>query len=242
MGLRSFFTDSRAHLAGHPARLAIVGGSLVAGLAMGMPAQRAAYDYTWRDARFCDDCHVHDYANEAYDRSVHAGVTTCHDCHRVPIRHYPRNLWLMVTNPPQSADDIHPPDVESVVCGQCHLAAEEHEPLTGPMPDSVRERVVKVDDTPLHKLHLEAKARTPGRAQGGSEAPDGGDSAHPGRDGITCMDCHGADNNRAHRFAATTENCVACHEDLSRGTHTMSRLDCTGCHFEGFVGDRGPTK
>ncbi|MBW1881523.1 MAG: NapC/NirT family cytochrome c, partial [Deltaproteobacteria bacterium] len=123
--------DLLLFLAGSPLRTLLVVVSLLAGALTGVPVANSAFNYTWRGADFCDDCHVHDYANTAYARSVHVGVTTCHDCHKVPIRHYPRNLYVTFLRRPQGPEDIHTPDVESVLCDACH-SAESEEGLTGP--------------------------------------------------------------------------------------------------------------
>ena len=222
--------------------------ALGAGLVAGFPLGERIYRYQWADARFCNDCHVHDYANEAWERSAHGEVTTCHDCHRVPIRHYPRNLWVTITDPPQSPDDIHRPDIPIVVCEQCHSekGAEAH--LSGPMSHELQKAVVKIDDSPMHRLHLDAEERDPGAFRGSRPDAHEDDSAHEGdsagaHDGghgaepqsaITCMDCHGAESNRAHHFQSTSEGCAECHsahgDELGAGG-----IACRQCHGAGFL-------
>ena len=227
----------------------MVVASLLVGLVLGWFPAQAGFDYAWRDPRMCDDCHVHDYANEAYERSVHAGLTTCHDCHRVPISHYPRNLVLTPMSTGEELDVA--PHVASVVCSACHLEGEGHD-LSGPMTPEVLHRIVKVDQSPLHKLHMEAETRDPGtgrgsthHGEGGAEeeeaeheaSPEGGNGHHGEEEhAIGCMDCHGATTNRAHRFEATRENCLACHEGISESAGRLSELQCQECHFQGFVG------
>lgn len=240
----TWLADTRAWLGEHPARAAVVAGALAAGGVAGVPVEEKAFDYVWRDPSFCDDCHVHDYANRAYDASVHAGLTTCHDCHLVPISHYPRNLWGALFARPQGPEDIHRPEVASVICTQCHSAETDDAPLTGPMPDAVRARVVKVDASPLHRVHLESKERRPSTSRGGSEPPARADAGTlvapfdaPSWDAgaIGCIDCHGSDPNRAHQFTATRDNCLACHGDLQVHTGRLADLDCRQCHLSGFV-------
>ncbi len=241
----------------------ILGASLVgllAGGAAGVPVNHDVYTYMWRDDRFCNDCHVHDYANEAYDRSLHAKVATCHDCHLVPIRHYPRNLWLTLFDPPQGPEDIHPPAVESVLCAACHSAELAEHPLTGPMPDALRAQVVKIDHSTLHRKHLESDTRRPHPGQGGKadtvDEDAGAPSAHGGHAAeraswdkgvIRCVDCHGSEDNRAHHFPAERGNCVHCHDDPvftadmadgdAAAPHGLSSLECRECHFSGFMGE-----
>ncbi len=234
-----------------PSRAAAVAACLLIGSIAGIAPGNVAFYYTWADYRFCDDCHVHDYANEAYARSVHYGLTTCHDCHRVAIRHYPINLYLTLRYGAMTPDEMHPPTVESVVCEQCHWAKQHHE-LTGPMSEEVRKRIVKVDDSPLHMLHLGSETREPGRYLGGEEGAEehhggghglfpfgGGEHELPDWDAgvIGCADCHGSEENRAHSFRATRANCVECHSEMETGSGRLKNVSCQECHFWGFASD-----
>lgn len=251
----SYLFDTVRFVGSSPARVLLVLVAFSAGAVAGYPVEEKAFDYMWADYRFCDDCHVHDYANEAYERSVHFGLTTCHDCHLVPIRHYPWNLYRKIFDPPQTEADITRPHVSTLICTRCHSAEADDEPLTGPMPESIRQRVVKIDHSPLHKAHLGSKKRTPGAYQGGKENPeadheikeraahsvDGHGTIRPSWDAgeIMCMDCHGSVNNRAHRFEATRDNCLACHEGVKMPDPRLSQLECRECHYEGFIGEPG---
>jgi hypothetical protein len=205
-----------------------------AGSITGMPLGEKVFEYQWRDARFCDDCHTHDYANQGWARSVHYGLTTCHDCHRVPISHYPKNLWITLTRKPDSQADIPMPDIQVVVCEQCHSEAGAHEELTGPMKDALREQVVKIDRSPLHQKHLDSKTREPAEYHGGNGDDSGGGEAGAGGS-ITCMDCHGAESNRAHRFEPQTDNCLNCHENQRPKGVRAAELGCRHCHYDGFA-------
>ncbi len=232
-----------------PAVLAVVVVASIVGSAAGYPVGQAGFEYTWVDSRFCDDCHIHDYANEAWARSVHAGLTTCHDCHRVPIRHYPKNLYLTVFDRPQGPEEMHAPEVENVICEQCHLRdREDHEPLTGPMPEDVQKRVVKIDHSRLHTLHLQSETRTPGPAHTGDTKEEEGEEANEDHrvshgtaksddEPIICMDCHGGETNRAHRFESTSANCVECHDNQDLTEGRLEPLQCRECHFGEFLGD-----
>lgn len=240
-----WFGAVRAAFAAQPALWGILGAGFAAGSLAGVPVEEKVYDYVWNDSYMCDDCHVHDYANQAYWGSVHGGVTTCHDCHLVPISHYPRNLYVTALTPPEGPEDIHPPQVASVVCTRCHSREGQDEPLTGPMSEAVRLQTVKIDESELHRLHLGSKERVPSSWEGGTEpsehhagygplvAPFHRPSWDEGV--ITCADCHGAEDNRAHQFTATRDNCVACHGDLHVDTGRMVDLDCRQCHLAGFL-------
>lgn len=231
-----------------PRSMAAAGLALTLGAGAGVAPEQHIFNYLWRDPTFCGSCHVHDYANEAYDRSIHAGVTTCHDCHLVPIRHYPRNLWLMVFDRPEGPEDIPRPEIPAVVCTRCHSKEADHEPLTGPMPEELRARIAKVDDSPLHRAHLSSETRVPSLAHGGDPSADTTERAPSGpelglhipqtswdKGAIGCTDCHGSDANRAHQFTATRDDCVACHKNTALHGGSMASADCRQCHLSGFV-------
>jgi hypothetical protein len=246
----AWLRSTKAWLVLHPVSLAVVVFALVGGGATGVPAGAAMHTYMWKDARFCDDCHVHDYANEAWARSAHARLTTCHDCHRVPIRHYPNNLYLALFDRPQVPEDIPQPDVGVVICEQCHSETADDEPLTGPLPDKLRPWVVKVDQSPLHRLHLDATTRVPSVYSGGEhgaavatapvETTAGaatGDAV--AADTIECLDCHGGRHLEVHRFTATSEGCETCHAGIRPEDESGRTLSCLDCHAQGFLGHAG---
>lgn len=223
----------------HPTSLAIVVASAIAGGAAGEPVADQMYTYMWRDARFCDDCHVHDWANENWAHSVHGKLTTCHDCHRVPIRHYPLNLVVTLFDTPKTPEDIPKAEVAMVVCEQCHSAQGEEEPLTGPMPESVRQLVPKIDTSPLHRAHLDAKQRRPSTYHGGTEAPS--EPNNPDEPGaIGCLDCHGGEDMRVHRFVADSSDCESCHKGIRPKDESGQGLECLDCHARGFEGKTKP--
>lgn len=211
-----------------PAALGLSVVGLVLGGVAGKPVGDATYTYMWRDARFCDDCHVHDYANDNFAKSVHARLTTCHDCHRVPIRHYPKNLWVTVTDTPETPEDIPKAEVGVIICEQCHSAVGAEEPLTGPMPEEIRAHVVRIDDSPLHQRHLSAEDRDPGRYRGGKGDEAAGE--------IECLDCHGGEDQQVHRFGVDDSPCTECHQDLAPKDEVGNPLSCLDCHARGFLG------
>jgi hypothetical protein len=231
-----------------PTRVALIGAAFALGAVAAIPSADAGFNYTWKNAEFCDDCHIHDYANEAFFRSAHANVTTCHDCHRVPIMHYPWNMYVTITHGPLTPEEMHRPNVPTILCATCHTN-EGVEEMTGPMTEALRQRIVKIDDSPLHLVHRLAESRVPSRAQAGPAEPPAADAhaeqpapaAHGGHaeSAITCMDCHGSENNRAHQFRPNRENCVACHTEADHAGGRLDQLQCQECHFDGFVGRPG---
>ena len=239
--LQRWFVAARDHLAGHPTRIAVVATAGFVGLGLGAPAGDDVYAYMWADDRFCNDCHVHDYANEAFERSVHHGVTTCHDCHLVPIRHYPRNLVVTLFDPPQGPEDIHTPDVETVICVRCHSVQTDTHALTGPMPAELRAEIIKIDDSKGHLRHLKSLRRDPNSDTLAEPKEENWVEQHGVKPEwyagvIECMDCHGKDSSRAHEFDATSDNCIACHDKDQPTAHENQTLDCKSCHYSEFVG------
>lgn len=241
---RAWLSDNRAWLLAHPVVLAMVVVAGVGGGVAGVPAGDEMYMYMWRDPNFCNDCHVHDYANERWSKSVHGRLTTCHDCHRVAIRHYPLNLWVTLFDTPEKPEDIPLAEVQMVVCEQCHLHAGEEEELTGPMTPALRARVPKIDESPLHKAHIHAKQRLPSTYEGGKA---GSVDEHPpleldeGRT-VVCLDCHGGSRLNVHRFVADSSACEGCHEGIRPQDGSGRDLECLDCHARGFEGATSPAE
>lgn len=228
--LLGWLRATASFLLSHPASLVVVLVALIGGAAAGVPVGDGMYTYMWQDPRFCNDCHVHDYANEAWAASVHGQLTTCHDCHRVPIRHYPKNLVYAAFWRPQVPEDIPKPHPTVEICEQCHSSTGGDEPLTGPMAPEVRAEVVKIDHSPLHRLHLDSDHRTPSAYEGGQ--------TDQGEGPIECLDCHGGENLTAHQFPARTEHCERCHEGVRPEDEHGGGLQCLDCHAAGFLGAR----
>jgi hypothetical protein len=218
-----------------------------AGVAGGLVGYEG-YRYIWISPEFCNTCHIHDYALSDWRHSIHGDVVTCHDCHKVPLMHYTKTLLHTFYDRPSFPEDLHElPRIASRSCESCHLAsAADHSDLSSPMPVAIYDRIVRVDESPSHRLHMLATTRDPGEARGGhGGGPErerrlavDGPSAHDvgfGPGVIECIDCHGSEANRFHNFFARDENCTMCHEDLTvRGEH-LRDFDCRHCHFQDFL-------
>lgn len=206
------------------------------------------YRYAWIAPDFCNTCHIHDYALSDWKHSIHGEVVTCHDCHRVPLMHYTKTLLHTFYERPSFPEDLeHLPRISNETCESCHLEeAVAYEDLSSPMPREFFERIVRVDDSPAHRLHMNATSRDPGEARGGAggaperkhrlnqHGPTAGELGF-GSGTIECIDCHGSEANRFHNFFARDENCIVCHEELTvRGEH-LRDFDCRHCHFQDFL-------
>ncbi len=225
------------------AALVFVSAGTVGGL-----AGYEGYRYAWIAPEFCNLCHIHDYALTDWRHSIHGDVVTCHDCHMVPLLHYTETLLHTFYQRPSFPEDLHElPRIPSQSCESCHLSsAKDMHALSSPMPEAIFERIVRIDESPAHRLHMLATTRDPGEARGGlGGAPEHprrleqhGPTAHEAGFGpgvIECIDCHGSEPNRFHDFFARDDNCTACHEDLTvRGEH-LRQFDCRHCHFQDFL-------
>src|SRR3989338_8296435 len=103
--------------------LALISPALVIGLFIGMYPGYKAYEYMWKDPRFCMTCHQHDYASESWQSSINGRVTTCHDCHHQPLHQYAQEIYILLTQ-----KDIYPksmkhlPHITRGLCESCHVS------------------------------------------------------------------------------------------------------------------------
>ncbi len=218
---------------------------LVVGAVMGIYPGYKLYDYTWKSADFCMQCHVHDYVNVAWKKGIHGEFTTCHDCHHQPLRAYMKEMYIMATKPPTFPQDLHQtPHVPTTICNSCHLSkGADRSTITGPMLKKDIEKIPKVDESYQHHLHLgkmtdlkelksykfteQERSATP---QPIEFLPTERGEKRP----IECADCHGGPSNRGHNFAATDQSCVRCHESAHQ-SKMAQKHGCRSCHFQDFL-------
>ncbi|MGK5084185.1 hypothetical protein WDW37_12890 [Bdellovibrionota bacterium FG-1] len=234
--------------------------ALVIGGVVGTYPGYKAFQYTWVDSGFCTKCHIHDYANVSWKKSIHGKITTCHDCHHQPLVQYFEEAVALVTKKPRFPLDMkHVPHVEKHLCEGCHwdFGHSGHADVAGPLSSHALKDIPKVSNTRLHKLHLSKEVKLPfpqqqhlGAALKGKWIEDsmlghGADAdktvwqARP----IMCIDCHGGIANRAHNFGATDVACVRCHNALpAKFAHTQvqTTFGCRNCHFLEFMVETGP--
>lgn len=225
-----------------------------------MPPAVQGVEYMWFDPQFCVTCHTHDYAQEGFEASVHAGSfdgPTCHSCHHKPLFEYPVSIWNTQSHFPQGQGEpdqphtIHKPEIPAHLCGSCHLVDGGYDwpghLISDRMDSSTRWMVVKTDGSLLHEAHLDVtqekldelllktgQQRTNGEANASHETPDDGV--------ITCTTCHGrrearGDPREAHIFYADGDVCSECHgereEHVGESEIGMGCLSCHGCGFMG---------
>lgn len=221
---------------------------LILGALAGLYPGYKVYKYTWKDAGFCIQCHVHDYASVGWAKSIHGQKTTCHDCHHQPLRAYIKEAYLMVTNPPTFPADLkHTPHVPKDLCGSCHLASsEDRSTISGPLEKESLDKLPKVDQSFLHALHLKKSTKLtllnhdmlPDEERSVTPSAKMELPRHEGPErAIECADCHGGPTNRGHNFSAVEVSCVRCHTAAhSDKSQSLSEAHgCRSCHFQDFL-------
>jgi len=200
-----------------------------------------AYRFSWVDPRFCFFCHIHDYANIAWKKSGHGEVTTCHDCHHIPLLHYTYIGAKTFINRPTYPEDLEqPPDIPNDLCIQCHVrGAIKRENWTNPLQYDRLKKIPAVDVTAGHRWHMGALTDKPTvevlKNQSAKATVERGFNP---KGIINCRYCHGSKANRPHNYRATDANCRSCHAD----SHLSDQLrfagtDCLLCHINAFVLD-----
>ncbi|MCM2278433.1 MAG: NapC/NirT family cytochrome c [Oligoflexia bacterium] len=217
----------------------VLAPSIALGSLLGAYPGYEVYRYIWNDARFCNTCHVHDYAYESWRESIHGKLTTCHDCHHQPLRQYILEPITLIMHQPKFPKDLkHMPNVARDLCESCHVSDPKFtDNITGPLPKEKIEQVPKVDRLWLHELHLNKKVRLAApNAYHISDTEEFGKGKRPlgPERAIVCMDCHGAPPNRAHNFTATDRSCTYCHEK-THVTDAIRISGCRNCHFQDFM-------
>lgn len=230
--------------------------SLIAGALIGIYPGYKAYEYTWVESGFCTRCHIHDYANISWKKSVHGAVTTCHDCHHQPLIQYLEEAVALVTKKPSFPVDLkHVPHVDKHLCETCHwdFGKSGKPDVAGPLKAHDLKDIPKVSNTRLHKLHLSKQVKLPfpskqhldtqptdnlvNTSMIGYESKEVGKKEWASRD-ITCVDCHGGIANRAHNFSATDIACVRCHNAMHKDfapSKVQATFGCRNCHFIEFM-------
>ena len=215
------------------------------GILVGAYPGYKAYQFVWKDARFCTSCHVHDYATFSWKGSAHGKLTTCHDCHHQPLHAYMMEPIILAIEHTQFPRDLkHTPHVPADLCESCHVSGAHTSTVTGPFEKEDIRKVPKIDNLYLHRVHMDAKTEHPifhdteiktsikdvqNFLLGPQEVLPNGAKRN-----ITCTDCHGGPTNRAHNFRASELSCVRCHQTQHK-TKVAATHGCRSCHFQEFV-------
>jgi len=219
--------------------------SLLIGGLIGLYPGYKMFEYIWVDAGFCTTCHVHDYVQSAWDKSVHGKVTTCHDCHHQSLHEYMIEPIILITKWPKFPMGLdHVPHVPNEICEACHMKnPKDMSTLAGPLSKNfIKNNVRKVDDLYLHKLHLSETTdlavlehfKIPKDQRSANKAIDVPKDKITKKRPIECSDCHGGPTNRAHNFSAVDYSCIRCHEKV-HDSAINTKFGCKNCHFHDFI-------
>jgi len=214
----------------------------IVGIVLSIYPGYKTYEYVWKDASFCTSCHVHDYASNAWQASSHNQITTCHDCHHQPLRSYFKEFFIMIVKQPKYLKGLERvPHVPKEICSACHISDyKERGTISGPMRERDISKIPKIDQTFLHKLHLERQTDLELYTE--QEITDPADIADPKqylsrergpKRKIICVDCHGGITNRAHSFVAVDLACTRCHYER-HPSGFVTEYGCRHCHFQDF--------
>ncbi|MBI2646551.1 MAG: NapC/NirT family cytochrome c [Deltaproteobacteria bacterium] len=228
--------------------LTILSPAIVVGILIGAYPGYKAYEYMWKDARFCMTCHQHDYASLSWKNSIHGRVTTCHDCHHQPLHQYAEEIVVLLTQKeiyPKSMKHI--PYVTKNLCESCHIDhPHDTSSISGPFAGKNLKDIPKINKTRLHALHLSKETDAPlprlfnllkdDTTQFGKFRSETHPNARSSKKRhLACVDCHGGIPNRAHNFSATDASCINCHEKIAKHpTKLQKTFGCRNCHFTEF--------
>lgn len=221
---------------------------LIAGAVLGLVPAYQAYQYVWKDPRFCSSCHVHDYANTTWKKNVHGKFTTCQDCHHQPLMHY--TVWSLnaVAQKPAFPKELKRlPNIPRDLCESCHTRHSSNAALTGPLSWSDLKDLPKVEDLFLHNVHMRMKTRNPLPSQVDVEILSALQSDPKNLKAmptlitrlseprpVSCMDCHGGAANRGHDVSVADRSCLYCHANTHQ-TNFVRQLGCKNCHYQDFL-------
>lgn len=220
--------------------------SIMIGIIAGSFPGYELYKYTWYNAHFCTQCHVHDYASVGWAQSAHGPKTTCHDCHHQRLRDYFKEMYIMIKDRPKFPEDLHhTPYVKKELCSACHVSnAADRSTITGPFQFEDVMKIPKVDKSHLHFVHLNKKTDLILQNHKAHTANERNlENLHPtiepdltkgAERQITCADCHGGPQNRGHNFSAVDATCVRCHQE-SHKSKISQQYGCRSCHFQDFL-------
>ncbi len=229
--------------------LALTAPAIVIGLLMGAYPGYKAYEYMWKDARFCMTCHQHDYASHSWQSSIHGRTTTCHDCHHQPLHQYAEEIYILLTQKEKFPKSMkHLPYVTRDLCESCHIDhPHDTSSISGPFSGKSLKEIPKINKTRLHALHLSKETDAPlpksfhllkdDASQFGKFGQKKNSNSHLSQKRhLVCVDCHGGIPNRAHNFSATDASCINCHEKIAQHpTKLQKTFGCRNCHFTEFL-------
>jgi nitrate/TMAO reductase-like tetraheme cytochrome c subunit len=201
------------------ATLTILGGVAFAGT--------WSWNYMMHDNEFCAGCHIMAVPFQRFGSSEHAKLQ-CHDCHRQSIFASAMELYVQVTERPDSIPAHR--TVPNAICSECHVRRD---------PDSTWQRI---SATAGHQVHLNPRSPVMSRMEC---TTCHGQEVHrfkPVSETCAQSGCHDAVRIELGTMAQQTDlHCVVCHEftvkaseanpvDSARAALIPGEQQCLGCH------------
>lgn len=228
-----FGAKSRAWKMGLAAiTLVVLGGVGFAGL--------KTWNYMMHDNEFCSGCHLMAVPFQRFGTSEHSKLS-CHDCHRQSIFASSIELYVQVTERPDSI----PPHrtVPNAICSECHVQKDA---------DSTWKRV---SATAGHQVHLNPRSPLLAKMECTTCHAREVHRFKPVSETCAQSGCHDDQRVELGKMAQQTDlHCTVCHEftvksaeanpiDSSRAALTPGDQQCLGCHaMKERLGEFSPDK
>src|SRR6187401_1827364 len=215
-----FSAKSRAWKMGFAAiTLVVLGGIGFAGL--------GTWNYMMHDNEFCSGCHIMAVPFQRFGSSEHAKLK-CHDCHRQSIFASSIELYIQVTERPDSIPAHR--TVPNVICAECHIQKDA---------DSTWKRV---SATAGHQVHLNPRSPLMSRMECTTCHAREVHRFKPVSETCAQSGCHDDQRVELGRMAQQTDlHCTVCHVftmkategnpvDSSRAALVPRDEHCLCCH------------
>jgi hypothetical protein len=186
-----------------------------------------SWNYMMHDNEFCSGCHVMSVPFQRFGTSEHAKLN-CHDCHRQSIFASAVELYVQVTERPDSIPAHR--TVPNAICAECHIRQD---------PDSTWERV---SATAGHQIHLNPRSPLMARMECTTCHAREVHRFKPVTETCAQSGCHDDVKVELGKMAQQTDlHCTMCHEftvqaregnpvDSSRAAMVPGEQQCLGCH------------
>jgi len=198
------------------------------------------WHYMMHDNEFCSGCHVMAVPFQRFGTSEHSKLS-CHDCHRQSIFASSWELYVQVTERPDSIPGHA--SVPNHICAECHIQKD---------PDSTWKRV---SATAGHQVHLNPQSPLLSRMECTTCHAREVHRFKPVSETCAQSGCHDDQKVELGRMAQQTDlHCTVCHEftvkspegnpiDSSRAALTPGDEQCLGCHaMKERLGEFSPDK
>ena len=185
------------------------------------------WNYMMHDNEFCSGCHIMAVPFQRFGTSEHAKLS-CHDCHRQSIFASSWELYIQVTERPDSIPAHR--TVPNAICSECHIQRDA---------DSTWKRV---SATAGHQVHLNPRSPLLSRMECTTCHAREVHRFKPVSETCAQSGCHDDVKVELGRMAQQTDlHCTVCHVftvkaaegnpiDSSRAALIPGDQQCLGCH------------